>query len=177
MSGLKLTVRGDGLRRFTEAVATLGEKKAVKAYTRALNEAGKPSANKAIGSVAKQMGVSRAVVSKRAKILHKGAGAGKLSYDLSVAGGYLLMRDFGPSQSAKGVRAGPWGKRRLFRGAFIQSTKLHGNVFHRTTNASEPIQNMYGPAVPKEIVKGATGETWQREAADRLEKRTVHHLK
>lgn len=193
---LRLTIQGDGITMLEKAAKVLGsDAKARRAYARALNDVGRPAVGKAVGAVAKQMGVSRAVVAKRADLKRFPATGGKLDYKLTVAGGYLLMKDFKPAQGGKGTRAGPWAKRRMFKGAFMgpkpgaMARKLNGNVFHRagaprqmTKGAykgkmRQPIENMFGPAVPKEIVKDKSAETWKAYVEPRLEKRMAHHVK
>ena len=162
--------------KLKKAAKALSGPAAQKAYAVALNEVGPVARNQAVKAVAKQMGVTGATIAKRAKVTTKAAAPGKLAYNINAQGGYLLMKDFKPGQSAKGVRAGPWAKRRLFKGSFIVNG-LHGNVFHRETMARFPIQNMYGPAVPKEIVKDKAKEAFESSVAKRLPVRVQHQLK
>lgn len=174
---IKIEIKGKGLKRFEKAVQALAGPASQKAYAVALNEVGPVARNKVVKAVGKQMGVKGAVVAKRGNVRASAAMPGHLTYAIDASGGHLLLKDFNPSQSAKGVRAGPWGRRLLFRGSFIQSTKLGGNVMHRLGPDRLPIQNMFGPAVPKEMVKGEAEKVFQSYVAQRLPKRIAHQIK
>lgn len=179
---------GDGIARLEAAMDVVASDKMKKAYSRALNDTGKATRKKTVAAVAKQVGLTQKVVSKRGGIATQIAYGNRLSYVIRANGGYLLLKDFKPTQFKKGVKASPWGPRRLFDGAFINKG-VYGNVMHRSGKARpmksgrykgqvrEPIENMYGPAIPREIVQGAAKIAFETTSAEVLPKRLAHHIK
>ncbi|WAJ30620.1 phage tail protein [Antarcticirhabdus aurantiaca] len=179
---LTIKIKGDGLKQIEQALEALSDEQGKRAIARAMNEVGKTMRGKVIRATAKQVGASQAIVKKRGRITSKPATAGSLSYVISSQGGHMLLKDFGAKQNRKGVRAKPWGQGRTFGGAFmgarpgLSTRKLGGNVFHRTGKERLPIQNMYGPAVPVEMVKGEAEATFRDYGEQRLPKRILHHI-
>ena len=53
--------------------------------------------------------------------------------------------------------------------------KYGGNVFHRTSRKRFPIERMFGPSIPKEMVKDQTLETFER-SGNAIMDRTMHEL-
>lgn len=172
---LEVKVRGTGIRDLKEAMRIVGSKRAKKAYAMALNEVGKQAEKRTVKVVAKQVAKPVGIVRKRGGISTKAAHADRLTYSINSKGGYLLLKDYRPTQFKKGAKASPWGPRRLFAGTFINS-KLGGNVFHRTSDKRLPIQNTFGPAIPKEIVQGEAKKVFETTVAERLPKRVAHQL-
>ena len=72
------------------------------------------------------------------------------------------------------MRAKIWGKAQRFPHAFIVE-KYGGDVFHRKGKARFPIEGMYGPSVPKEMVKDATLEAFEQSTND-VATRAMHEL-
>jgi hypothetical protein len=57
------------------------------------------------------------------------------------------------------VRAKIWGKAQSFRSAFV--VKRHGGgVFKRTGKARFPIEQLWGPAVPVEMLRDEAYAAW-----------------
>ena len=54
-----------------------------------------------------------------------------------------------------------WGRRQTYLSVFIVA-KYGGNVFHRTSRKRFPIQRMFGPSIPKEMVRDETLETFEQ---------------
>ena len=82
-----------------------------------------------------------------------------------------------------GVKAKPWGKSRKFKGAFIFAGHAKsgqaiagGHVFKRSTKASTPIEKMYGPSIPKEMLKDETAEAFEAATGD-LANRIAHEIR
>ena len=73
----------------------------------------------------------------------------------------MSLKEFGARQTAKGVSAAPWGKRRVFPHAFIAPT-LGGHVFIREGRSRLPIRKLWGPAIPREMVKDQSKEAFER---------------
>jgi hypothetical protein len=173
MTAITITVRGSGLPKFEDAVAALGSTKATRAYRMALNTTGKKIYTEVKRTVAKQMGATQARVVRYGHLRHKPAMGSELQTSIESSGGYIPLKDFGARQIRKGVSAKPWGKRRLFGSTFIVP-KLGGQVFRNTGKFSEKsgrhnaIESLWGPAVPKELVRDQSKAAFERIAAQTL---------
>ena len=70
----------------------------------------------------------------------------------------------------------------MFPGAFMGprpgaiAPKLRGHVFIRTSNKRLPIKKLYGPSIPKEMIKDQSAATFQAEAPAILDRRIEHEL-
>ena len=117
---------------FEAAVARLGEQAATRAFNRALNSE------------------TRTIRSSFAN----------LSYTIEARGDYLGLSHFSPRQFGYGVRAKPWGRWQRFEGAFLVGS-LANNAFVREGRARLPIKKMFGPAIPKEMVRDATRDAFE----------------
>ena len=77
----------------------------------------------------------------------------------------LSLKEFSPRQTKAGVSAAPWGKRRVFPHSFIGK---NGHVFVRGKVDGKrvgrlPIYKLFGPNIPKEMVKDEAEKTFYRE--------------
>lgn len=93
---------------------------------------------------------------------------------ISGSGKELPLRLFKPQQIKSGVSAQVWGRRQKFKSAFIVAS-AGGNVFHRLTRQRLPIQRMFGPSIPKEMVKDEVLKTFE-EKTDAIMDRVMHEL-
>jgi hypothetical protein len=149
------------------------------AIRRALNWTGDKARTKVVRVLARQTGakygaVRRAVVTKRANY-------GRLVYRLVAFGGYLSLKEFGARQRRDGVSAAPWGRRTVFRHAFVSSA-MGGHVFVREILPSGqragrlPLRQLWGPAIPREMLKGDTAEAFAATVGAELQPRVEHEL-
>lgn len=180
-----ITVRlqGQGHIRFRRAVRMLGEGKAKKAFTRALNHTGAIVRTRVIRALAPQVGLSQAKVRQLGAIREQRARASGLEYKIESSGAAISLREFSARQFGYGVAAKPWGQRRRFESAFIFAGHPRsgnpvsgGHVFVRTSSSSFPIKKMFGPAIPKEMVKDESAEAFS-DAAARLSPRINHEIR
>lgn len=91
------------------------------------------------------------------------------SVSIRASGRPLNLAAYGARQARRGVRAMPYGKRRLFPGAFF----ISGEVARRTREAQNPrrpgrltkhtqgIEYLYGPGVAETFVDVTDREQWQ----------------
>jgi hypothetical protein len=116
-----------------------------KAVQRALNRTGQQVQSSATRQVAKDMGIKQ----KDAKPAIKRSRATKLiqKVEITARGRPLNLMRFGARQTKKGVSARPWGKRRIFKGAWIGNDNR--TVFKRVGKSRQPIRGMYGPGIAK----------------------------
>ncbi|AZG75983.1 hypothetical protein [Methylocystis rosea] len=140
--------------------------KSLYALGKAIDEVGSKTKTQVTRAVAKQAGVkygaARGVIVSR-QALGRGQGEYKIiAHDVT-----LSLKEFSPKQTAKGVSAAPWGKRSVFPHTFIGP---NGHVFAREMVGNQragrlPISKLFGPAIPKELVKGETEATFYRVSA------------
>jgi hypothetical protein len=83
-----------------------------------------------------------------------------LTYTIEARGDYLGLSHFSPKQFGYGVRAKPWGRWQTFDSAFLVGS-LGNNAFAREGRARLPIRKLYGPAIPKEMLKDATRDAFE----------------
>lgn len=86
-----------------------------------------------------------------AKALTAKTNSTALEFVLTARDSYTTMKEFKPTQTAAGVMASPWGKRQLFKSAF--KVDRFGDVFVREGPKRGPIQLIFGPAIPVEMVR------------------------
>ena len=63
------------------------------------------------------------------------------------------MIEFGARQTKKGVSAKVWGKRRVYKHAFIGSGRNSGKqlVFGKTRGDPKKLKALHGPSLPREF--------------------------
>lgn len=92
---------------------------------------------------------------------------------IAARGGYHRLSEFGARQTSAGVTAAPWGVRRLFPHTFIVA-RFSGGVFVRKGRGRFPLHQLWGPAIPKEMIKGASLSAWDRTIGTDLPARMAH---
>lgn len=174
----RLTARwsGDGIVRLIPAMDLLSSDKAHTVYRRALNHTGNKTFTGVKRVLAKQVGVTQTTIVKRGALRKRPANFSSLEFRISSSGEYMPLKDFKPNQQKKGVKASPWGKRRLFESTFIVD-KLGGHVWKRVGKARLPIEKLYGPSIPKEMVKDASQKEFYRIVSTSLRPRVEHELR
>lgn len=138
--------------------------KSVYAIAKALDEVGNKTKTIVTRTVAKQAGVKygRAKSILRAR---QAMGVGMGSYEIVARDVTMSLKEFEPRRTAKGVSARPWGKRRVFPHTFMGP---NGHVFVRRGKSRLPIHKLFGPAIPKEMVKDETERVFYATVAARL---------
>lgn len=174
-------VKGDGLPKLNRVLDEFGkETKTHRAYRMAVNAVGKSAWSKTRRKLAEQIGIGPTKINKIGQFEITRASYDKLAYSVTATGRPLSLKFFKATQYSYGVTAKPWGKTQKFEGAFLFSGGRYsrkgktgkflghsgkfvadGHVFKRTTKASTPIEKMVGPSIPKEMIKGASAETFK----------------
>lgn len=150
VGGLEISVRWDGLatiQRKLEAAAT----RSPQAVAWALNRTVERARTKVVRALREQTGLKFGVIRASTSILK--AGPGSLHAEIRARGGFTSLKEFNARQTKKGVSAAPWGRRQVFESTFIVR-RYGGHVYKRAGKARFPIQKLYGPAIPVEMVKG-----------------------
>ncbi|WP_223478735.1 hypothetical protein [Oricola indica] len=179
MSVLAIRIEGKGMPRFTEAFQQLGtEKRAHSAYRRGVNRVGRKAFTATRRALAKQVGLSQTKTVALGNIRTTSANFQSLRFLIESTGATLSLKEFSAKQFGYGVRAKPWGRSQRFPHAFIFAGHpksgrpvAGGHVFKRTGSSSLPIEKLWGPSIPKEIVKDESRDAFQttaRELPDRI---------
>ena len=103
--GFTLTVEGEGVPKFAWAVRQVGEKKAHKAFERALNHTGLKAHTAVVKAAAKQVGLSQKRLKELGSIKFKPATSlGKVpSARIVSTGRYIPLKEFKPKQFRMGT--------------------------------------------------------------------------
>lgn len=101
------------------------------------------------------------------------ASAGDATASLQADGPYHRLSEFGARETAAGVSAAPWDTRRLFEHTFVIEAYA-GGVFKRQGDDRFPVEQLWGPATPKEMLKDASLEAWERVLIADLPVRMAH---
>lgn len=178
MVAVTYTWQGDGMARLTAATKNLEPGKARHAFRRGINKAGDKTYTATRRAVAKQVGLSQKQTEAKGGLRRVRANYSALEYLLISRGGHISLKEFKARQTTKGVSAAPWGVRHVFTGTFGPNVgKLGGHVFKRSSAARFPIQKLFGPAIPREIVKDASREAFLETAARELPPKIEHEIR
>ena len=143
------------------------------ALARALNHTGDKARTQVARALVKQTGVKYGAVRK--VLSTRLASRSTLVYRIIGAGGYISLKEFDARQTSKGVSAAPWGKRRVFPHTFIVAS-LGGHVFERKGHQRLPIRKLWGPAIPKEMLKDQSRRAFETTVAAELPSRVEHEV-
>jgi hypothetical protein len=158
--------------RYEAMVRQVGEGAAALAFSRALNHEGRKSFTAVKRALRKQTDIPPFVI--KASMAFRSSSKQHLRTIISGTGRELPLRLFKPVQFSYGVRARVWGKHQTYRSAFIVA-RYGGNVFHRTLRERLPIQRMFGPSIPKEMVRDETLKTFE-QSGNAIMDRAMHEL-
>ena len=145
-------------RHFENAVRLVGEQEATKAFNRALNSEGDKVRTLVRRSLRQQTGAKQDLINRQTKSFRSSFSS--LTYTIQAQGDHVGLSHFNPRQFSYGVRAKPWGRSQRFEKAFL-ITSLHDNVFVREGKSRFPIRKMFGPSIPKEIMRDATRDGFE----------------
>jgi hypothetical protein len=143
--------------RFEAACTRLGESDARRAFSMALNKEGRKSFTQMRRALAQQSSIPRAAVNAATRF--KSSTTATMSTVTSGSGRHLPLSFFGAKQFSYGVRAKIWGKAQSFHSAFVIK-RYGGGVFKRTGKARFPIEQLWGPSVPKEMLRDEAYAAW-----------------
>lgn len=143
--------------RFEAACARLGEGEARRAFSMTLNKEGRKSFTQMRRALIRQSSIPRAAVN--AAMRFKPSTRATLSTTTSGSGRHLPLSMFGARQFSYGVRAKIWGRAQTFRSAFVVK-RYGGGVFKRKGKARFPISQLWGPAVPVEMLRDEAHAAW-----------------
>ena len=146
--------------RFEVACMRLGEGEARRAFSMALNKEGRRAFTQLRRSLALQSSIPRGAVNAATRF--QSATRATLSTVTAGSGRHLPLSFFGAKQFTYGVRAKIWGRAQTFRSAFVVK-RYGGGVFKRTGKARFPIEQLWGPAVPVEMMRDEAFAAWEAQ--------------
>jgi hypothetical protein len=122
-----------------------------KALVTALNKVGAEVVTQAKRELKDTTGLKAGVVGK--KIAKDKARRGDEEYTIRIKLRYLNLIEFGARQTKKGVSTKAWGKRKLYKHAFIGSGRNSGKqlVFGKTRGNPKKLKALHGPSLPREF--------------------------
>ena len=82
-----------------------------------------------------------------------------------VRGKALNIYRFGAKQQKRGVKAKPWNKPQLFKGAWIMNNRT---VMIRTSKNRFPIRGLHGPSLKKEFTKRVLTSDFKKASHNRF---------
>ena len=169
--------------KFTKELSCLFknlETNAAKNIARAIDKVGNKTKTIVKRATAKQAGVKYGslgnTITSRTTIGHGGAIA-RGEYEIIARGVTLSMKEFTPRQDAHGISAKPWGKLRHFEHAFFGPgghvfVRAHPNQGTRRgprpVHSQLPIRKLWGPSIPKEMIKDEAEQVFYRTVAELL---------
>ena len=139
---------------FKKALRDIGNvprKYVQKAMVTALNKVGAEVVTQAKKELAGATGLKQKVVNKG--ISKDKARRGDHEYSTWIKSRYKNVIEFGAKQTKKGVSANVWGKRKIYRGAFIGGGRNSGKrlVFKKLKDNPKRIEALHGASLPREF--------------------------
>lgn len=142
-------------------------KEVERAIPRALNKTVGEVRAKTVAELKKEVGQTTGISTSafRNSLQETKASRFRLYATLTASGRALPLIGFKARATARGVSATAWGKRKVYKGAFIAKMPSgHKGVFKRVpgkfmgsrkgrTKHSEAIKELFGPSLPKEFTK------------------------
>lgn len=154
---------------FEAAITRVGEQDATRAFTRALNREGDKIRTKVRKALREQTGANVSLINRETRSYR--ASFRNLVYTIEARGDFLGLSHFAPRQFRYGVRAKPWNRYQRFDGAFLIGS-LGNNAFVRETSARFPLKKMFGPSVPRELLRDASARALDDAQPDVLTEAT-----
>lgn len=181
---LIIETRDDILKNFGNQIGSLGERDAHKALARAVNRVTKTVEGRVVRAIAKQSSIKTSTIRRALQTQQVKPGSSQaLEGKIIATGRPIPLDEFGAKQFSFGVRARVWGRVQRFPGTFIfagtyRSGKPVGNghVFHRVSKASLPIEEMFGPSVPEEMIRDESARTFMSTVQTMLPVRVAHEI-
>jgi hypothetical protein len=149
--------------KFEATVQRVGSGLAKTVFSRAMNTEGRKSYVAVKRAVAKQTSIKVGDVAR--SMSFKGARPNALETRVIGKGRHFPLSYFGAKQFSFGVRAKVWGEFHKYPHAFVVKA-YGGNVYKRLSAKRFPIKQLWGPAIPVEMVKDETLASWQRGVPD-----------
>jgi len=134
----------------------------------ALNKVGAEVVTQAKRELKDATGLKAGVVGK--KIKKDKARKGDETYSIHIKSRYLNAIEFGARQTKRGVSAKVWGKRKVYRGAFIGSGRNSGKqlVFKKSKHNPKRIEAVHGASLPREFERQGMAKLFNKKIKTRF---------
>ena len=133
----------------------------------ALNKVGAEVATQAKKELAGATGLKAGIVAK--KIGKEKARRGDHEYSIFIKSRYLNVIEFGAKKTKKGVSANVWGKRRIYRGAFIGRGQNSGKrLVFKKVKGSKQIRAVHGASLPREFERQDMAKIFNKKIKTRF---------
>lgn len=164
--------------RVGDALAELSEKAQHKVTVRVLRRIGDMTKTRVVRLLAEETGLPQKRI--RSVMQVRIGGTNEPRYEIKFRDQFLSLKEFDPvwdltknEGRGVGVRARPWGKRRVFPRTFL-GPGMH--VFVRFGKERQPIKKLWGPAIPRQVIIGQTKPIVQDLARTHLVPRYLHEI-
>ena len=139
-----------------------------KALVTSLNKIGAEVVTQAKRELRDATGLKAGVVGK--KIKKDKARKGDETYSIYIKSRYLNAIEFGARQTKRGVSAKVWGKRKVYRGAFIGSGRNSGKqlVFKKRKENPKRIEALHGASLPREFERQGMAKLFNKKIKTRF---------
>lgn len=147
-------------KRFEATCRELGDGMARRVFSMALNKEGRKAYTAHRRALVRQTSIPRSSINAAVKFRQ----ATRATFETRTTGHgrHLPLSLFGARQFSYGVRAKVWGKAQTYKSAFIVN-RYAGNVFKRTSKARLPIERLWGPSIPVEMLKDKAFAAWEAQ--------------
>ena len=139
------------IKQAVRNVQKVSKKYVPKAMVTALNKVGAEVVTQAKRELKDATGLKAGTVAK--KIQKDKARRNDNTYSIFIKSRYLNVIEFGARQTKRGVSAKVWGKRKIYRGAFIGGGRNSGKrlVFKKLKDDPKRIEALHGASLPREF--------------------------
>ena len=139
------------IKQAVRNVQKVHKKYVPKAMVTALNKMGKEVMTQAKRELKDATGLKAGTVAK--KIQKDKARRNDNTYSIFIKSRYLNVIEFGARQTKRGVSAKVWGKRKIYKGAFIGGGRNSGKrlVFKKLKDNPKRVEALHGASLPREF--------------------------
>lgn len=183
MAKLEMRWTGAGHNRIASALAAIDDKRGRTALRLAVNHTGAKAFTGVKRALARQVGLPQYKIVAKGGLRTVKATYESLDFQIRSRGRFLSLKDFGARQLKRGVRAKVWGRWQLFPTTFmgprpgVIAAALGGHVFDRVSRKRLPIRRLWGPAIPREMVRDQSAEEFERVVSSSLPDRVAHEIR
>lgn len=157
---------------YEAAVQRVGEGVANRAFSRALNHEGRRTFTAVKRELRRQTSIPTAIITAGTRV--RPARVNNLVFTIEGRGRHLGLDVFRARQFSYGVRAKVWERFQRYPHAFIVPA-YSNRVFVRQSASRFPLRQLWGPAIPTEMLRDATRDTFEARSINVLD-RATHEL-
>jgi len=154
------------IKELTRTLTTIQKTVIPQATSTALNKTARTVFKEVKRDVAKDTGLKQKEVAERMTLVK--ANKYTQSAHIKMEGRYFNLIRFGARQMKKGVKTKAWGKRKLYRGAFIANKGR--TVFAREGKDRVPIKALVGPNPAVELARRMKKPEFNKRVMARFDK-------